>query len=272
MSEQTNQPEVSQAARDAFREALRELHETHEAKRQIENGRDNALRELSTERAAREKLEAATVATRADRDRWEESWHRDTERLRMQLLGAESTGSTLRAQLQQAEAAVIMWRDNSSILCSKLQQAEQERDDARCCKPDEFSHVLASERAARSELSSLRAELAATQETVLSVERELQAEIEAPKHWQARAHELQKQNAALTSELAAVRICFAEASQSAGPTTVHVEKLKARNAELVNALTDWVEWWETIAPKQRGQIYLESVKLVRHEALNQSPE
>jgi hypothetical protein len=44
------------------------------------------------------------------------------------------------------------------------------------------------------------------------------------------------ENERLKAELASVRTCFAEASQSAGPTAVHVERLKAENAKLLEAL------------------------------------
>lgn len=226
-------------------------------------------KELSTERAAREKaerelrhlkldavenapmkhaLDMATVemlnALRAQLQQSTDEIARLTAACAKEFADVER----LSRKLQQSEQEVKAWRDEIAGTASgatfttiknlraAVAQAEQERDEARLMWVGDVAKL-------KQEHSSLRAELAATQETALRVE--------ADRDWWKEAQEatrqgaqlldderdaLQKQNAALTSELAAVRICFAEASQSAGPTTVHVEKLKARNAELVKAL------------------------------------
>lgn len=51
----------------------------------------------------------------------------------------------------------------------------------------------------------------------------------------AENRDLVDENEKLRKELAALRVCFAEASQSAGPTTVHVEQLKQSISSIIFA-------------------------------------
>lgn len=153
------------------------LAETHQHSDKLANERGV---QLSTERAAREHAESQVQGVaKAAVDGF---------------LERRSEINALRAQLQRAEVDVIMWKDNHSIVCSLLQvecqarqQAEQERDLAiaateqymlrsvgamTIAEGDEGHEAIPRDCPMLIAVASLRAELAATQDTVRRMDKQ----------------------------------------------------------------------------------------------------